>query len=790
MSEQQTPRPEEDAPTADAVESVAVTESGPAPAATQDGPEEPVSGTTDAAAPAEQDRPPAEQTDSTAAVPAAATEAPTESEAPATQAEVPSESEAPAAQTEAATDSTGAPAAQTEAATDSTGAPAAQTEAATDSTGAPAAQAEVPADATGAPATQAEVPADATEAPATQAEVPADATGAPAAQAEVPSESEAPAAQTEAATDATGASAAQAEVPTETEAPATQTEDATDATGAPATQTEAAIEATGSPAAQAEVPTESEAPATQTEVPADATGAPAAQAEVPTETEAPATQGEVPTPQAGTPAAGAQPEPTVEGTQTGESATVEPGGTIETQAAQPPTPTSIPKPSSLPKPSALPRRGPSTPAPTPAVVAPVLDDSREAAAAAAWGRVDPDGTVWVREAAGERTVGQYTGADTEEALAFYVRRFLDLQAQVVLFETRLPQLQTKEIDQTLSTLTEALAEPAAVGDIDGLRERLATLRDRAKERRKELSAQREAAKAQALAERTAIVERAEAISATDPAKVHWRSSGEELRSLLEQWKNAQRSGPRLDRPTEDALWKRFSRARTTFDRNRGHFFSQLDSAQAEAKRAKEQLIAEAEALSTSTDWGRTSASYRDLMDRWKAVGRASRKEDDALWARFRAARQRFFEAREAQNAEIDAEYAANLEVKLELLKQAEAILPVTDPEAAKAALRPIQDRWDQAGKVPRADVQRVEARMRAVEQAVREADQERWSRSDPEKKARAEGAAAQLYESIDALERQLADARSAGDARAEKEAADALEARKAWLDQVLRAAGS
>src|SRR5690606_41672337 len=102
------------------------------------------------------------------------------------------------------------------------------------------------------------------------------------------------------------------------------------------------------------------------------------------------------------------------------------------------------------------------------------------------------------------------------------------------------------------------------------------------------------------------LKRAEAVDATARARRHWRSSGEELRSLLAQWKQAQRTGPRLARPTEDALWKRFSRARTTFDRNRGHWFSQLDAAQAEAKRVKEQLIAEAEELSTCTDWERTS----------------------------------------------------------------------------------------------------------------------------------------------------------------------------------------
>ena len=90
---------------------------------------------------------------------------------------------------------------------------------------------------------------------------------------------------------------------------------------------------------------------------------------------------------------------------------------------------------------------------------------------------------------------------------------------------------------------------------------------------------------------------------------------------------------------EDELWKRFSSARTQFDRHRRQFFSQLDQAQSEAKRIKEALIAEAEALSSSVDWSRTSSAYRELMNRWKAAPRASRKEDDALWARFRAAQQ-------------------------------------------------------------------------------------------------------------------------------------------------------
>ncbi len=397
----------------------------------------------------------------------------------------------------------------------------------------------------------------------------------------------------------------------------------------------------------------------------------------------------------------------------------------------------------------------------------------------------------MREATGERVVGQVPGASSEqEALSLYVRRFLDLQAKVTVFEARLTatDLSVKEIDQTLARLTDELREPAAVGDLDGLRARLEQLRGTAAERRAAAEAERTAARAAAVEARTAIVEQAEKIASQDPARMQWRPAGEQLRGLLEQWKDAQRTGPRLDRPTEEALWKRFSHARTTFDRERRHYFAELETRNQSAKAAKEALVAEAEQLATSTDWGATSAAFRDLMARWKAAGRASRADDDALWARFRAAQDAFFAARDERNAATDAEFRANLEVKLGILTEAEALVPVRDLPAAKQALRSIQDRWEAAGKVPRADVQRVEGRLRAVEQAVRDAEQAQWSRTNPETRARAEGAAAQLEAAIASLEADLAAATQAGDKRRIGEAQAALDARRAWLEQVQRAA--
>lgn len=451
-------------------------------------------------------------------------------------------------------------------------------------------------------------------------------------------------------------------------------------------------------------------------------------------------------------------------------------GSAEQSAAPRPAPRPVP-----PKPRPIPRPAAVAPVPPPA-------EARAAAEAAAWGRVDPDGTVWVREAAGERSVGQYPGADSSEALAFYVRRFLDIQAQVALFESRLAQLGVAEIDSTLAALREALAEPAAVGDLDGLRHRLRTLEERAARRRRELEAERAAQREEALARRTQIVEAAEQLAGQDPERTQWKQSGQRLHELLEDWKTAQRTGPRLDRSTEERLWKRFSHARSTFDRQRRQYFARLDQLQAEAKAVKERLVARAEELSASTDWRGTAAAFRDLMDEWKGAGRAAKRDDDALWERFRAAQQRFFDARNAQLAEVDAEHEANLAAKLEVLQEAEALLPVADVAAAKAALRPLQDRWDEIGRIPRKDVQRVESRMRAVEQAVRDAERAQWRRTNPETRARAEGAAEQLHAAIEALEKENAEAVARGDEAAARSAQEALEARRTWLAQIERAA--
>jgi hypothetical protein len=416
-------------------------------------------------------------------------------------------------------------------------------------------------------------------------------------------------------------------------------------------------------------------------------------------------------------------------------------------------------------------------------VAPAPVDHSESAR---FGRVAEDGTVYVRSGSEEVAVGSYPGAGPEEALQYFARKYDELYGMAGLLEQRLTgasELTAKDAAEQLTHLSEQAVEPTFVGDLEALRARLDTIAALVEQRREEESAQRAAAKAAALAEREALVARAEAIAGQDPQRTQWKRSGEELRSLFEEWKTHQRSGARLDKPVEADLWHRFSAARSAFDKARRAHFAELETTQSEAKAAKEGLVREAEQLAGSRDWGPTAREFKRLMDRWRAAGRAGRADDDALWARFKAAQDSFFSAKDEVAAAEDQEFRTNLAVKEQLLVEAEALLPVRDLEATKTALRSIQDRWDKAGKVPRADIDRTEKGMRRVEQAVREAEERKWSSSNPEQRARAQSLVDQLERAVTDLERDLAAAESKGNERKAAEARSAIQGRQALLDQ-------
>lgn len=446
-----------------------------------------------------------------------------------------------------------------------------------------------------------------------------------------------------------------------------------------------------------------------------------------------------------------------------------------------PTPGS-PKPgtpsSSAPKPGGVrpqaPKPHPVHPGEPHAPTAPVIAASDPSK----FGRVDEDGSAWVKTADGERQVGSWQAGDATEGLAHFGRRFDDLATEVALLEARLTSGSgdARKTKTAATALAESLPTAAVIGDIDALATRLTAIIEHSDEAAAHAKEEKERVRHAHTERKEQLAAEAETLSAES---TQWKAAGDRLREILDEWKTIRG----VDRKVDDALWKRYSKAREAFNRRRGAHFAELDRERASAKTRKEELVTKAEALSDSTDWGGTAASFRELLTEWKAAGRAPREADDALWKRFKGAQDVFFAARNAAASERDSEFEENAVAKEALLAKAGNIDPSHDIEGARSALRDLQEKWDAIGKVPRERMQDLEGRLRSIEKKVRDAADSQWRRTDPEAVARA----AQFRERVAAFEEQAAKATAAGKPR---DAEKALAQAKQWREWAEAAEGA
>lgn len=442
-----------------------------------------------------------------------------------------------------------------------------------------------------------------------------------------------------------------------------------------------------------------------------------------------------------------------------------------------PNPGSTPKPGQRPTPGTMPKPGPrpgtqagSRPTPSP-VPKPVAVPTPPKNNPAEWGRIVEDGTVFVRTAEGEREIGSWQAGTPEEGLAHYGARFDDLATEVELLEARLTAHpdDAAAIKESARTVRETLSTAAVIGDLAALDQRLGTIMDHSEIAGEKAREDKERRRAQAVAAKEKLAEEAEELSENS---TEWKAAGDRLRAILQEWKSIRG----IDRRTDDALWKRYSRAREVFNRRRGSHFAELDRDRASARRRKEELVERAESMKDSTDWNDTARAYRDLMTEWKAAGRAPREVDDRLWAAFRAAQDHFFSARNAVNEERDREFEANAEAKDALIAE---YSPLIDPDksidGARAKLRELQEKWEEIGFVPRSRVREYEDRIGALEQRVATAEASLWRRTDPAAQARA----AQFIAKVEEFTAQAEAAEAKGRA---KKAADLRSQAAQWQE--------
>ena len=197
-----------------------------------------------------------------------------------------------------------------------------------------------------------------------------------------------------------------------------------------------------------------------------------------------------------------------------------------------------------------------------------------------------------------------------------------------------------------------------------------------------------------LALKEELCQKAEAL-ATRPmvARKEWDSASEELLEIQKVWKTIG-FAPKRD---NNRIYERFRAACDKFFELKREFYAGQKSEMEHNLAVKQELCAAAEALSLSEEWKEATDELIALQARWKQAGPVARRHSDAIWKRFRAACDKFFERKAAHFASQDSQHEDNLKLKQALLAE----MKEADIKAGGfEAIKEFQRRWSQIGFVP------------------------------------------------------------------------------------------
>ena len=394
-----------------------------------------------------------------------------------------------------------------------------------------------------------------------------------------------------------------------------------------------------------------------------------------------------------------------------------------------------------------------------------------------FGRVENDGTVLVKMPDGsEKQVGQWAAGDPNDGLAFYIRKYHEIENELSLALQRLKEGKgnADAVFKLIERVKTSLETPNFVGDISILSTKIEELQVLAAVKKAEFSAAKAIAKEKAMEKRKQLVEEAEKLINSK----QWKVTTQRFKEIVEEWKKL----PHGVKSEEQALWKRFSAARSAFDKTRRQYFSTLESGRKEASKIKSEIVTQAKAIADSKEWNDTANKFRNLMAKWKSAPILERKEEQKLWKEFKLAQDVFFAARTAALSVLDEEHSKNLEAKKVLAEKAEKILPITDIKSARQALKPIQEEWSKIGHVSRKDKDKIESRLKAVEEAIRNAEKNELNRTDPAKSARAQSTMELIEAKLIKTEKERESAISSGDTKKAEKLALTIESQKMLLE--------
>ncbi len=200
-----------------------------------------------------------------------------------------------------------------------------------------------------------------------------------------------------------------------------------------------------------------------------------------------------------------------------------------------------------------------------------------------------------------------------------------------------------------------------------------------------------------LAEKTALCEQAEEIAAQVAEDSNaWNNLSKQMEALQAKWKTIGFAA----RKDNQKIYDRFRTACDKFYNAKRDYYSNFKNVMQENLAKKEALCEQAEALMNSEDWKKTTDQLINLQKLWKEVGPVARKQSDAVWKRFRAACDYFFDNKSKHYGEVDVKYDENLAAKLALIEEVKAFVISDSKEDNVQAMREFQNRWNEIGFVP------------------------------------------------------------------------------------------
>ena len=209
--------------------------------------------------------------------------------------------------------------------------------------------------------------------------------------------------------------------------------------------------------------------------------------------------------------------------------------------------------------------------------------------------------------------------------------------------------------------------------------------------------ERKAREAENEAGKTALCERIEAFDfeslKTFPA---WEDMTKQILEAQEEWKKLGYAS----RKVNNTLFNRFRATCDKFFESKAAFFRRIKEEMAANLARKTALAEEAETLSTSTDWRKTTDRLVEMQKEWKTIGSVPKKQSDTVWARFQKACDAFFANKKAQAKGARQTELANLQAKRDLIKRLDEITAETPKDEARKLIADLQEQWKSIGHVP------------------------------------------------------------------------------------------